>query len=393
MAKTYFGRIKLRDSSRKFSRFGVFEEFDGKELICFEALDSTEGELIMYLERTPFNEHLVNEQVSVGDIVQVSGEEKKYGDKQVFLVGGVKILGKCESGMKSDIFELSDKVIEIATAKSMVLQRIREEFGKKGFIEINSSTLLPFYEGGFSPPFITKDVKGRELYLRQTSELVLRRLVAAGLTKVYEIGKSYRNIEAGATFSNEFTVVESVFAYGSLGDGMAFAEDTFRLMLDAFKSSPHASRIVQTDWPKVRFIDEYKKIFGEEYRASTDYQKSKKDLRGILENLEGPCFLVGIPIPLSPINKIEGPVLSEAYFLIDGQIFGDIPEFEINPDSLEERLKMQVGLTGGQINRHFLKLVREGMPPGVGLGFGVDRWVGLILNKPVNEIINIGGII
>ena len=97
-----------------------------------------------------------------------------------------------------------------------------------------------------------------------------------------------------------------------------------------------------------------------------------------------------MPRSFSPLSKEKKGFLNEAYLMIEKNIFADIPEFEVNKESLEERLKKQSEITGRSFNKRFIKSAQKGLVPGVGIGFGIDRLVSYLTNKPIIKIINNG---
>ena len=61
---------------------------------------------------------------------------------------------------------------------------------------------------------------GLQLYLRIADELYLKRLIVAGLDRVYEIGHDFRNEGMDRTHNPEFTMLELYQAYADYGDMM-----------------------------------------------------------------------------------------------------------------------------------------------------------------------------
>ena len=95
-------------------------------------------------------------------------------------------------------------------------------------------------------------------------------------------------------------------------------------------------------------------------------------------------------MPLSPIIKSSRGLLHEAYLVINNEIYADISEFETNLNDLEMRLVNQAERTGMNLNTSFINFARRGIPPGAGIGFGLDRLIAYSLNRNIEEVISNG---
>ncbi|MEM5947913.1 amino acid--tRNA ligase-related protein [Spirochaetia bacterium 38H-sp] len=101
-----------------------------------------------------------------------------------------------------------------ARIRSQLLRTIREYFYKNGYIEtdtpILSPTLIPeAHIENFSTTYIDTQNKEHTLYLTPSPEIWLKRLIAQGYDKIYQITKSFRNTETLTTHHNpEFTMLE-----------------------------------------------------------------------------------------------------------------------------------------------------------------------------------------
>ena len=70
-----------------------------------------------------------------------------------------------------------------------------------------------------------------KLYMRIAPELYLKQLVIGGMSKVFEIGKEFRNEGIDMTHNPEFTTCEFYMAYADYNDLMEITEDMISKMV------------------------------------------------------------------------------------------------------------------------------------------------------------------
>lgn len=107
-----------------------------------------------------------------------------------------------------------DKRIEALHLRARLYSMAREFFAHRNVLEVETPILSqagntePNIEGfltGFSGPATAGP---RTRFLRTSPEYPLKRLLAAGLGDCYELGRVFRNGEAGASHNPEFTMLE-----------------------------------------------------------------------------------------------------------------------------------------------------------------------------------------
>lgn len=377
------GRIALTDKTGKMSRFGVFESVRQLPCIYMEKISTPSGDVDAYLVRDEANERLVNREVSVGDIVQVEGDYLKTEKGQIFVARSLTGLSKCNIRRYGGREEVRETVV----LRSEMTKIIRSFFETRGFTEVNSPVLLPYYEGGDAKPFETTEASGKKLFLKETNELILRRLISCGLGPIYEIGRSFRNIGTNKYSLNEFTVVESAIPYLSFEEGVVMAEELITELL-----KKHGAKEIKYNLPRIKFEDLYRDIRGQEYVPKKDYTLDRKDLSDVLDAINSPVFLVGLPHETSPINSRNDLTSNESVFVMDGKVYCDITEFETSKSNLENRLAPQKERTGIK-NESFLEFANCGLVPGVGIAFGLERWMNFFSGKDIANLKNLGGLI
>ena len=98
-------------------------------------------------------------------------------------------------------------------ARAHALQFVRAYFSMNGFIEVEPATLQvsPGNEThlhGFATQMIGNDGRMSRAYLHTSPEFAMKKLLAAGETKIFALSRVFRNRERGALHSPEFTMLE-----------------------------------------------------------------------------------------------------------------------------------------------------------------------------------------
>ena len=116
-------------------------------------------------------------------------------------------------------------VREVFRLRSRIVTRMRAFLDGRGFLEVETPILQTLYGGAAARPFVTHhNTLDMQLYLRIADELYLKRLIVAGLDRVYEIGHDFRNEGMDRAHNPEFTMLELYQAYADYGDMMDLAE-------------------------------------------------------------------------------------------------------------------------------------------------------------------------
>ncbi|MGH7087805.1 MAG: amino acid--tRNA ligase-related protein, partial [Stellaceae bacterium] len=121
-------------------------------------------------------------------------------------------------------------------ARGRIIAAIREFFADQGFDEVDTPALQK--SPGLEPhlhAFATRLVlpgepQGRPIYLHTSPEFAMKKLLAAGMERIYQLAHVFRNGEQGALHHPEFAMLEWYRAgacYRALmGDGEALLRAT-----------------------------------------------------------------------------------------------------------------------------------------------------------------------
>ena len=313
-----------------------------------------------------------------------------------------------------------------AVLRSRVLSAMRRFMEGRGFIEVETPTLVPIAAGAMAQPFVTHhNTLGRDLYLRIATELYLKRLVVGGLEKVYEIGKVFRNEGLDLHHNPEFTTMESYEAFADYNDVMRMVEDMVSsLALDLLGTASvefdGASIDFTPPWPRLSLRDEIIKHSGIDFLKYPDIESLRSEMRqvgvdvdqqtswgGLLDKLVSakveprlvqPTFLVDYPVEMSPLakKKPDDPRLVERFegFVAGMELCNAFTELN-DPVDQRSRFEEQEALRGqfqdedmDRLDEDFLVAIEHGMPPTGGLGIGVDRLAMLLSGqRTIREVI------
>ena len=109
---------------------------------------------------------------------------------------------------------MDPKSRETLQTRAKIIREIRSFMEERGFIEADTPVLQPIYGGAEARPFETYFHRlNQKMYLKISPEIYLKKLLAGGFEKVYEIGKNFRNEGIDRSHSPEFLMLEYYEAY------------------------------------------------------------------------------------------------------------------------------------------------------------------------------------
>lgn len=123
-------------------------------------------------------------------------------------------------------------------ARSRILAELRAFFAAEGFWEVETPALqvspgLEPHLHAFSTDLVEPDGSVRRLHLHTSPEFTMKKLLVAGLPRIVQFARVFRNGERGATHHPEFSMLEWYRADASYRDVMADCEALLRVALKA----------------------------------------------------------------------------------------------------------------------------------------------------------------
>ena len=314
----------------------------------------------------------------------------------------------------------------IAVQRSRTISAIRRFMDRRGYLEVETPMLVQVAAGGMAKPFETHyDALNRTLFLRNATELYLKKLIVGGLEKVYEIGRIFRNEGIDLTHNPEFTMLECYESFADYHDVMRMVEEmvhnvaTEVLDTAVVEYGGHSVDLTPP-WPRLNLREQIIQLSGIDIleRSDIDSLRTEMELAGIEVShqtswggmvdkllsakveptLVQPCFLVDYPVEMSPLakKKTDDPRLVERFEAFAGGMEIANAFTELNdPVDQRSRFEEQERLRGllpneerDRLDEDFLTAIEYGMPPTGGLGIGIDRLVMLLLGQEtIREVV------
>jgi lysyl-tRNA synthetase class 2 len=120
--------------------------------------------------------------------------------------------------------------------RARFLQETRAFFIDGGYLEVDTPLLAPFLLPEpslevFQTQHLAPDMRKRKGFLAPSPEIWMKRLLARGSGSIFQIGKSFRNMEfAGRHHNPEFTLLEWYTVGHDYRDSMGVMEDLLRFL-------------------------------------------------------------------------------------------------------------------------------------------------------------------
>ncbi|QEG37513.1 EF-P lysine aminoacylase EpmA [Bythopirellula goksoeyrii] len=134
-----------------------------------------------------------------------------------------------------------DKRLQYLQQRSELLRKLRKFFFDRDFIEVEtpllSSEIIP--ELHIEPMALSRDATRHPAFLQASPELHMKRLIAEGLSSIFQVTRSFRAGESGQLHNPEFTLVEWYRAGDDMQAGMTFLDELCQSLL----GTPPARRI------------------------------------------------------------------------------------------------------------------------------------------------------
>jgi lysyl-tRNA synthetase class 2 len=330
---------------------------------------------------------------------------------------------------------LSDRKKRILKCRHIIESTIQKTFDDLGFTKVSTPVIAADTGGANARPFETtaNEFPKHILNLRIAQELDLKKLVAANIGPVYEIGPVFRNEGIDATHNPEFTTCEFYEPYATLAELMKRTESLIRALHSATGQASGMPQMNSNTWTvdqPFAVLPFIPTLLGEMRRHISGFrlpsvldENAAEELKVVflklsipfseditisnlldalaarfIEPLCGkPTFLTDFPAIMSPLAKsficpdTGHEISARAELFINETEYANMYEEENSPFEQTRKFLAQAGqskdgspldlsrpyeelfqlLTPGQ--RYYVRVLEMGMPPTGGWGCGIDR--------------------
>lgn len=434
----------LASEGKKVQTAGRMMSYREHGNIAFADLTDETGKIQIFFQKKVLGESFKNlKLLDIGDFVGVEGEVGKTIAGEISVIPtAYTLLSKSIRSLPNEWFGLKDvetryrqryldlllnpEVRERFNIRTKLISGVREYLDSLGFWEVETPALQILYGGTNAKPFTTHlNALDQEMYLRIAVELYIKRLIAGGYEKVYEIAKDFRNEGIDNSHFPEFTMLEWYEAYVDYNIMMDRAEGLLKFLAQRLFGSTKLkvdSETVDigTNWPRITMIDVLKDKLNLDVERET--QESlltylKKNCPGvhvtggetkgqlifaifdhkIPKMLKGPTWIIDYPADVSPLARPhrikEGWVERYEGYIGGKEVFDgwtEITDVSIQRSAWEkdQNAAREDKEEAQHVDEDFLAAMEYGMPPYGGIGVGIDRLTMLFTNTwTIKELI------
>lgn len=269
--------------------------------------------------------------------------------------------------------------------RSALLKALRNAFYAGEFLEVSTGVKIP----APAPEEYIESVPCQGGFLRTSPELAMKRMLCAGMERIFQIGSAFRAEELGRKHREEFTILEY---YAVKWNYRELAQFTADMIASAAKELFGRTEIsyqgAPVDLGKHTFItvdEAFRKYAGvSAFEADADGSFDELMVLKVEPELGKDCpeFLIDYPAnraSLSRLSAADNRVAERWELYIRGMelgnAFGELTDAAEQRRRFEAALKFRAeqGMLAYPEATDFLEALEKGMPESSGCAIGFDR--------------------
>lgn len=277
-------------------------------------------------------------------------------------------------------------------ARATIIQEIRRFFVDGGYLEVETPLRIP----APAPEAHIDAIPANDWFLQTSPELCMKRMLAAGYERLFQICHCWRAEERGRLHLSEFTMLEWYRANADYRAIMTDCENLMRALVAGLGqgtsiSFRKMSIDVGDEWERLTVreaFDRYSEISMEEALALDRFDEIMVESIEPVLGLERPTFIHDYPASRSALARLKADdsSVAERFELYIGGLELANAFSELN-DPVEQRRRFEHEAAFREELRRQVYPLPEPflaelatMPPSAGIALGVDRLVMVLLD-------------
>jgi len=284
--------------------------------------------------------------------------------------------------------------------RALIYEFTRAFFREQGFLEVETPIRVPTIA---PEPYITP-FESEAWFLSTSPELHMKRMLAAGYDRLFQINHSFRKGERGRWHNPEFTMLEW---YRTGADYRQMNQDIERLVVTLVSQLGLSPTVkyrgqdidIRLPWPRITVRDAFLQAAGWDPVAEPDSLRFDTDL--VTKVLPGftpsrPTVLIDYPATMASLARLkpdDAGVAERAEIFIGGlelaNVYSELRDAREQERRFREAIEQIQQEQGRQrdMPQRFLKAVAH-LPECGGVALGIDRLVMLLCNaNSIDEVI------
>ena len=285
-------------------------------------------------------------------------------------------------------------------SRAKIVQSIREFFISRDYLEVETPQLIT----APAPEAHIESISVGDRYLQTSPELCMKRLLALGFPRIFQIARCFRGEERGDLHLPEFSLLEWYRTRIDYRDLMVECENFFlflarQLNLGTLLCYRGVTVDLAAPWERLSVqaaFERYAAVSVDRaLRDDTFDQTMVSEIEPHL-GVKKPTFLYDYPAPLGALARLKpgNPCLAERFEIYVAGIELANGFSELN-DAREQRLRFEkelaqralAGKSTSPMPERFLSDLRD-MPEAAGIALGVDR-LAMLFNdaRSIDEVV------
>jgi len=284
--------------------------------------------------------------------------------------------------------------------RAYILQGIRQFFNEKGYLEVETPHRIP----APAPESHIDAIPSGSWFLHTSPELCMKRMMAAGYGKIFQICRCWRERERGNLHLPEFTLLEW---YRAGADYFSLMEECEGLLRFVAEGMGWGQKIIfrnreidlSKPWGRIPVKEAFhcytQTSVNEALKLGLFDEMMVQDIEPKL-GLEKPTFIYDYPAERGALARLkqEDPTLAERFELYIGGLelangFSELVDSEEQGKRfhMENANRQSYGKPIYSIPDKFLAELDQ-MPPSAGIALGVDRLAMVFLDaETIDEVV------